>query len=122
MLKQDEHLWRVDKWERLYTGCDCLNSAEKETQTSVQTNTPKTILDDSNSTSCWLCHKICAHDVRKDGIANATLGQWTVGCCEHIAAVLWYPTCSYQRNQAGDVLSETNFCGTVNVLEVVDKN
>ena len=31
MLKQDEHLWRVSKWERLCTGCDCLSSAEKVT-------------------------------------------------------------------------------------------
>ena len=44
----------------------------------------------------------------------------TVGCCEHIAAVLWYP--NYQRNQAGEVLSETDNCGTVNVSDAADTN
>ena len=79
----------------------------------------KTILDDSNSTSCWLCHK-SVRMMFERMIFQCNVGSRTVGCCEHIAAVLWYP--SYQRNQAGDVLSETNFCGTVNVLEVVDTN
>ena len=46
------------------------------------------------------------------------LGTMTVGCCEYIAAVLWYP--SYQRNQTGKVLSETDYCGTVNVLGAAD--
>ena len=55
----------------------------------------------------------------KGWYCQCNVGSRTVGCCEH-TAVLWYP--SYQRNQAGDVLSETHFCGTVNVLEVVDTN
>ena len=48
------------------------------------------------------------------------VGWRTVGCYEHVAAVLWYP--SYQRNQKGEVLSETNYSGTVNVLDVADTN
>ena len=47
-------------------------------------------------------------------------GSRTVGCCEHVASVLRYP--SYQRNQTGEVLSETNYCGTVNVLDAADTN
>ena len=56
----------------------------------------------------------------KGWYCQCNVGSRTVGCCEHIAAVLWLS--SYQRNQAGDVSAETNFCGTVNVLEVVDTN
>ena len=47
-------------------------------------------------------------------------GSRTVGCCEHVASVLRYP--SYQRNQTGEVLSETNYCGPVNVLDAADTN
>ena len=47
-------------------------------------------------------------------------GLRTVGCCEHVASVLRHP--SYQRNQTGEVLSETNKRGTVNVLDAADTN
>ena len=53
-------------------------------------------------------------------IKGFKVGSRTVGCCEHIATVLCYP--SYLRNQTGEVLSETNYCGTVNVLDAADTN
>ena len=57
-------------------------------------------------------------DVRKDGIANFQI--WVKDCWEQVASVLRYP--SYQRNQTGEILSETNYCGTGNVLNVADTN
>ena len=48
----------------------------------------------------------------------AKLGQGLLGVVSTFAAVLLYP--SYQKNQAGEVLSETNYCGTVNVLDAAD--
>ena len=74
---------------------------------------PKNLfMDDSKSKLCCLCHKHVGKNVRKVGIANLQF----VGCCGHVASVLRYP--SYQRNQTGEVLSETNYCGTVNVLKL----
>ena len=53
-------------------------------------------------------------------LAICKFGSRTVECCEHVASVLRYP--SYQRNQKGEVLSETNYCGTVNILDAADAN
>ena len=64
MLKQDEHLWRVSKWERLCTGYDCLSSNSD-------------LMDDSNSTSCCLCHRYVSKNVRK--VCIAKLGQGLLG-------------------------------------------
>ena len=72
-------------------------------------------MNDSNSKSCCMCAKIFERLV----LPICKVGSRTVGCSEHIAAVLWYPT--YQRNQTGEVLSETNFYRTVNVLDAADR-
>ena len=42
----------------------------------------------------------------------------TVGCCAHVAAVLW--CLAYQRHQTEGVLKETNYCGAINVLDAAD--
>ena len=118
MLKQDEHLWKVSKWERLCTGCDYLSSAEKVTQTSMQTNTPKTYYGRFKFYNRLPFPQICAQEYSKGLYCQCKVGSRTAWCCEHIAAVLWYP--SYQRNQTGKVLSETDYCGTVNVLGAAD--
>ena len=79
MFKQDKYLRRVGKWEGLCPSCDCLSSAEKVTKTWIWTNTPKPIMDVSNSTSCYLCHQYVSKNVWKVGIANAKLGQGLLG-------------------------------------------
>ena len=54
---------------------------------------------------------MCARMFERLVLPICKFGSRTVGCCEHVASVLRYP--SYQRNQTGEVLSETNYCGTV---------
>ena len=61
---------------------------------------------------------MCARMFERLVLPICKFGSRTVGCCEHVASVLRYP--SYQRNQTGEVLSETNYCGTVNVLYAAD--
>ena len=100
------------------TGCDCLSGAEKVTQTSMQTNTPKTYYGRFKFYIMLPLPQISAQECSKGLYCQCKVGSRTVGCCEHIAAVLWYP--SYQRNQTGKVLSETDYCGTVNVLGAAD--
>ena len=63
---------------------------------------------------------MCVRMFERLVLSICNVGWRTVGCCEHVAAVLWYP--SYQRNQKGEVLSETNYSGTVNVLDVANTN
>ena len=116
-MKQDEHLWRVGKWERLCTGCDCLISAQKVTQTSMLT---KTYYGRFKFYNMLPLPQICSQGCSKSWYCQCKVGSRTVGCCEHIAAVLWCP--SYQTNQAGEVLSNTDYCGTVNVLDAADTN
>ena len=118
MLKQDEHLWRVGKWERLCTGCDSQQCWESNPDLSV----------DKYTKNLWtieiLYHVASATNMCARMFEKLVLPMecWVKDCwcCEHIAAVLWYP--SYQRNKAVEVLSETDYCGTVNVLEVADIN
>ena len=48
----------------------------------------------------------------------AKLGQGLLGVVSTFAAGLLYP--SYQKNQTGEVLSETKYCWTVNDLDAAD--
>ena len=84
----------------------------------MQTNTPKTYYGGFKFYIMLPLPQICAQECSKCLYCQCKVGSSTVGCCEHIAAVLWYP--SYQRNQTGKVLSETDYCGTVNVLGAAD--
>ena len=105
MLKQDEYLWSVGKWEGC-PGCDYLRSAEKVTKTWLWTNTPKNLfIDDSNSKSCCLCHKHLCKDDRKVGIGNLQI--WVKDCWVLWAGCFSFEVLCYQRNETGEVLSET---------------
>ena len=94
MLKQDEHLWRVGKWERLCTGCDSQQCWESNPDLSV----------DKYAKNLWtieiLYHVASATNMCARMFERLVLPMecWVKDCwcCEHIAAVLWYP--SYQRS------------------------
>ena len=62
-----------------------------------------------------MCGRMCARMFERLVLPTCKVGPRTVGCSEPI---LWY--LSYQKNQAGEVLSETNYCGTVNDLDAAD--
>mgnify|MGYP003688281449 CR=1 FL=1 len=51
----------------------------KKTRSQCRQIPQKPIMDESNSTSCCLCHKYVRKDVRKVGIANAKFGQGLLG-------------------------------------------
>ena len=109
MLKQDEHLWRVSKWERLCTGCDRLSSAEKVTQTSTLTNTPKTYYERFKFYIMLPLPQICAKECSK----GLQLGQRLL---DVVSTLLQF--CGILAIR--ETRRVTDYCGTVNVLDVAD--
>ena len=89
ILKQDEYLWPVGKWEGC-PGCDDLSSAEKITKTWMWTNTPNTYLWTIQILNhVAFCHKHVCKDVRKVDIANLPI--WVKDCW-----VLWARCFSFE--------------------------
>ena len=64
--------------------------------------------------------KKCVQECSKGWYCHCKVGSRTVGCCEHNGAVVWCT--SYQRDQTGEILSETDYCWAVNVLDAADPN
>ena len=112
-MKQDECLWRAGKWEGLCPVC-----ADKLTQTWMWTNKPRTSYGRFKLYIMLHLPQICAQECSKGWYFQCIVWSRNVGCSVHVAVVLWY--LSYRRHQISEVLSETNYCGTVNVLDAAD--
>ena len=76
-MKQDEHLWRVSKWEKLCTGCDVSAVLRKRLRPQCRQIPQKPIMDDLNSISRCLCHNYVRKNVRN--VCIVKLGQGLLG-------------------------------------------
>ena len=90
MLKPDEYLWRVGRWERQCSSCDCLNNAEKVTQTWMWTNTQRTYFGWFKIYIMLPLPQICAQERSKGWYFQCKVVSRTVGLfCARCSVVSW---------------------------------